>query len=109
MTTAMETTYESEIQLAQLFKSLGAAFARLAKGMEPVKEQQELKDITKKLHNVKGYLCHWLTYCVFSVTAAIDMHLTLRHASVAGSYESLKRRPGLMTCGPRRSPLERGS
>lgn len=51
----MDTTYESEIQLGQLFKSLGAAFARLAKGMDPAKEQQELKDIAAKLQNAKGY------------------------------------------------------
>jgi hypothetical protein len=50
----METTYESEIQLGQLLKSLGAAFARLAKGTDPAKEQQELKDIATKVARGKG-------------------------------------------------------
>jgi hypothetical protein len=61
----METAYESEIQLGQLLKSLGAAFARLAKGMDPAKEQQELKDITAKLTRAKACVacrcCHVMT------------------------------------------------
>ena len=59
----METAYESEIQLGQLFKSLGAAFARLAKGMDPAKEQQELKDTTKNLTRAKGCVAR-RCYCV---------------------------------------------
>ena len=58
----METTYESEIQLGLLFKSLAAAFARLERVVDPAKEQQELKEVTVKLQDGK--------LCVFKLLAA---------------------------------------
>lgn len=50
----MDTTYESEIQLGLLFKSLAAAFARLDRTIDPVKEQQELREIAVKLQDGKS-------------------------------------------------------
>jgi hypothetical protein len=74
----MEITYESDIQLGQLFKSLGAAFARLAKGMDPAKEQQELKDVATKLNRAKGFV-H--VAAVASIQQAM-LHRFERHATM---------------------------
>ena len=50
----MESAYESEIQLGQLFGSLAASFTRLEHAANAAAEQEELKEITKKLLEAKS-------------------------------------------------------
>jgi hypothetical protein len=95
----METAYESEIQLGQLLKSLGAAFARLAKGIEPAKEQQELKDIATKLTRAKGCVAR---RCCCVVSAGRLASVSSMPHRTADSYVTSRRKPGRTTCGRQR-------
>lgn len=45
--------YEEEVQLGQLFNSIGAAVVRLNRSADAAKEQQELKDIATKLQDAR--------------------------------------------------------
>ena len=48
-----DEAYPEEIELGQLFNSIGACFVRLGRGIEPAREQNELKDISKRLLDAK--------------------------------------------------------
>lgn len=48
-----EDSYAEEDELEQLFNSVGASLIRLGRGIEASREQEELRDVTKKLSDAK--------------------------------------------------------